>query len=158
MEIIKKNLKFSGPLKVRTHTTEIILHCTASKEGQDWSVESIHRLHLKNGWSGIGYNFVIGLDGTVYECRPVDRCGAHTVGHNSNSVGVCYVGGVDKNGRPKDTRTEEQKKSMYELVMYLKQMYPTAVVHCHNEFANKACPSFKIGQFIEELKEKNDTI
>lgn len=151
--IIKHNIKFKNKLSTRKKTDKIILHCTASREGQDWSVEGIHKLHLNNGWSGIGYNFVIYLDGTIHEGRPIDAVGAHCPPYNSTSVGIVYVGGVDSKLKPKDTRTGAQKQAMYELVDWLQSVYPDAQIHCHNEYANKACPSFKLEQFMSEFEQ-----
>lgn len=125
--------------------TKIILHCSATREGQDVSVETIRKWHLNRGWSDIGYHYVIYLDGSIHEGRPVNRSGAHTKGHNSKSIGVCYIGGVEKDGKtPKDTRTPEQDTALTNLITALLEMYPTATLHGHNEFANKACPSFDV--------------
>lgn len=133
---------------------EIILHCSATQEGRDFKAEDIDRWHKANGWKMIGYNYVIDLDGKVEEGRPIWMTGAHTIGHNSNSIGICYIGGVEKDNvkKPKDTRTIAQKESMYALVHQLLSLYGLSIkdVHCHNEFANKACPSFKIEQFRDE--------
>jgi N-acetylmuramoyl-L-alanine amidase len=125
--------------------TKIILHCSATREGQDVSVETIRKWHLNRGWSDIGYHYVIYLDGSIHEGRPVNRSGAHTKGYNSKSIGVCYIGGVEKDGKtPKDTRTPEQDTALTNLITALLEMYPTATLHGHNEFANKACPSFDV--------------
>jgi len=125
--------------------TKIILHCSATREGQDVSVETILKWHLNRGWSDIGYHYVIYLDGSIHEGRPVNRSGAHTKGYNSKSIGVCYIGGVEKDGKtPKDTRTPEQDTALTNLITALLEMYPTATLHGHNEFANKACPSFDV--------------
>lgn len=121
----------------------IIWHCSATPEGREVTVDEIRRWHVQDrGWSDIGYHYVIELDGTVQMGRPLARAGAHVVGHNHDSIGVCYVGGVDKNNKPKDTRTAAQRKALHELTVKLRQRYPGATVHGHNEFANKACPSF----------------
>ena len=89
---------------------EIIVHCSATPEGKDFHASDIDRWHKAQGWKCIGYNYVIDLDGTVEPGRPLNEIGAHTVGHNSNSIGICYIGGCAKDGRtPKDTRTPEQK-------------------------------------------------
>ena len=112
IQIQKSNIKFNGQLKKRSKTKMIIIHCTASKEGQKITVNDIHRWHLNNNWIGIGYNCVIDYDGTVYEGRPIECSGAHTTNYNSISVGIVYIGGLDKNGKVKDTRTTEQKESM----------------------------------------------
>ena len=144
MEIKKANLKFTNVLSKRKKTTEIIIHCTATKEGQDFSVESVHKMHLANGWSGIGYNYLIYRNGEIWEGRPEECSGAHTTDHNSKSVGICYVGGLDKNGKAKDTRTPQQIASMIWLCRLMHKKYPDATFHGHREFANKACPCFDV--------------
>ena len=123
---------------------KIILHCAATPEGRHVSVDTIRRWHLERGWSDIGYHFVIYLDGTIVPGRPVERSGAHTKGLNANSIGICYVGGVDATGRAKDTRTQAQLDSMERLISDLFEEYPNATLHGHNEFAAKACPSFDV--------------
>ena len=124
---------------------KIILHCAATKEGHDIKTETIKSWHVKgNGWSDIGYHFVIELDGTVKKGRPMHRSGAHTKGHNTGSIGVCYVGGIDIEKKPKDTRTEAQRTAMDELINELLTEYPNATIHGHNEFSAKACPSFDV--------------
>lgn len=125
---------------------EIILHCTATKEGQDYSVEQVRKWHLDRGFNDIGYHFLIRLDGTVEAGRPLETVGAHCKGHNANSIGIAYVGGLDKNGRPKDTRTLPQKEAMRRLVDDLKQYFPRLEVHCHNEYSTKACPCFSVSE------------
>jgi N-acetylmuramoyl-L-alanine amidase len=135
--------------------TKIILHCSATREGQDVSVETIRKWHLNRGWSDIGYHYVIYLDGSIHEGRPVNRSGAHTKGYNSKSIGVCYIGGVEKDGKtPKDTRTPEQDTALTNLITALLEMYPTATLHGHNEFANKACPSFDVQEEYKFLINK----
>lgn len=123
---------------------EIILHCTATKEGQDYSVEQVRQWHLDRGFNDIGYHYIIRLDGTVEAGRPLETVGAHCKGHNANSIGIAYVGGLDKNGRPKDTRTLPQKEAMRRLVDDLKQYFPRLVVHGHNEYSTKSCPCFSV--------------
>ena len=126
---------------------KIIIHCAATPEGRDVKMETIKSWHVKgNGWSDIGYHFVIELDGAVKNGRPLHRSGAHTKGHNATSIGICYVGGIDKDKKPKDTRTEAQRKAMDQLVDDLKMDHPTATIHGHNEFAAKACPSFDVSK------------
>lgn len=123
---------------------EIIIHCTATKEGEDVTVASIDAYHRSKGWNGIGYHYVIYRDGSVHKGRDLVKIGAHCQGHNSISVGVCYVGGLDSEGNPKDTRTAEQKASLAQLISELRQRFPNATVHGHREFANKACPCFNV--------------
>lgn len=151
MEIHNANLKFKNALSKRKTTTEIILHCTASVEGVDYTIPAIHNYHLSKGWAGIGYNYVIDINGLVWEGRPEDCVGAHVSGHNSKSIGVCYVGGLDKNKKAKDTRNAKQLKSMVELCRYLHQKYPKATFHGHYDFDNKACPCFNVKEWIESI-------
>lgn len=124
--------------------TEIIIHCSATKEGHPFFAADIDRWHKAQGWSGIGYHYVIDIDGKVETGRAEYQTGAHVKGHNANSIGICYIGGLDINDKPKDTRTPEQRKSLAELVARLKVKYPKATVHGHNEFSNKACPCFNV--------------
>lgn len=129
--------------KSRRTINEIIIHCTATPEGRECSVEEIRRWHKARGFTDIGYHYVIHLDGTIEPGRNVDIAGAHCTGHNTHSIGVVYVGGCAKDGKtPKDTRTEAQKASLASLLIDLRKLYPRAAIHGHRDFANKACPSF----------------
>lgn len=103
----------------------IVIHCTATKEGQNFRAKDIDRWHKERGWKMIGYNYVIGLDGRIEEGRPLTMNGAHCKGWNDHSIGIVYVGGLDKNGKSKDTRTFQQKLSMHLLVENLMEKYPT---------------------------------
>ena len=89
---------------------------------------------------------VIYLDGSIHPGRPEHLQGAHCKGHNANSIGICYIGGCDKQMKPADTRTPPQRKALADLVARLQQRYPGATVHGHNEFAAKACPSFNVSK------------
>ena len=141
--------------------TEIIVHCTATPEGNDTTVEAIRKMHMRDkGFSDIGYHYVVYLDGSIHEGRSVHQAGAHCSGHNSNSIGVVYVGGLEnipgvpyEKLPPKDTRTSAQKKALLKLVKALMKIYrlPSSRVFGHYQFANKACPSFKIEPFRREL-------
>ena len=131
---------------------EIIIHCSATREGQQVTVDTIRDWHLAKGWNDIGYHFYIDLDGTINKGRDIDKMGAHCKGHNRNSIGICYCGGVEADGKtPKDTRTQEQKDSLLNVLKTLKAMYPEAVIYSHNEFANKACPSFDATEEYENI-------
>lgn len=123
---------------------KIILHCSATKEGKNFTVKDIDEWHRQRGFKCIGYHYVIYLDGTVHKGRDESEVGAHCSGHNSFSIGICYIGGLDVNGKPKDTRTDKQKAAIKSLVAELKLKYPDATIHGHNEFANKACPCFDV--------------
>ena len=131
---------------------EIIVHCSATREDQQVSVDTIRDWHLARGWNDIGYHFYIDLDGTINKGRDIDKMGAHCKGHNRNSIGICYCGGVETDGKtPKDTRTQEQKDSLLNVLKTLKAMYPEAVIYSHSEFAAKACPSFDATEEYENI-------
>ena len=144
------------PKKSRRRITDIVIHCTASAFGKDLSVDDIRKMHKAQGWSDIGYHYVVTLDGKVHEGRDVDIIGAHVGGHNSNSIGVVYVGGLDKKGKAADTRNDAQKAGLLSLLMDLRKLYPTARISGHRDFSPdlnhngivepweriKECPSF----------------
>ena len=127
---------------------KIIIHCSATQEGKEISASTIDKWHKKRGWRGIGYHYVVGLDGMIEYGRPITEPGAHVKGHNKGSIGICYIGGVeaergsDGDWVAKDTRTPEQKESLLLLLKTLKKMHTSATIHGHNEFAAKSCPCF----------------
>lgn len=127
---------------------KIIIHCTSTKEGVNITPSQIKLWHLQRGFSDIGYHYVITLDGNVHIGRELRVIGAHTKGHNKHSIGICYVGGIDKYGKPKDTRTDAQRDSLLRLLRHLKGIYTDATIHGHNEFANKACPCFDVSSLV----------
>lgn len=136
--------------KSRRRIDEIIVHCTASREGQALTVEQIRQNHIRNrGFSDIGYHYCVYLDGTVHPGRNIDIAGAHATNHNAHSIGVVYVGGLENRHdvpyaqlKPKDTRTEAQKASLLALLVDLRKLYPTARIIGHRDVSEKACPSF----------------
>lgn len=123
---------------------EIIVHCSATPEGRDVKMETVKGWHVnERGWSDIGYHWIIELDGSIHKGREESSSGAHAKGHNKESIGVCYIGGVDADMNPKDTRTDKQKESLHCLIMEdLKGRYPDAMVIGHSDVSSKACPSF----------------
>lgn len=122
---------------------ELIVHCSATPEGKDFTVNDIRKWHLARGFSDVGYHYVIYRDGSIHVGRNESVSGAHCTGHNTISIGICYIGGVAKDGKtPKDTRTDAQKKALIELLRELKGKYPKAKIYPHYKFAAKACPSF----------------
>lgn len=131
--------------------TEIIVHCSDTPEGRDDRAADIDRWHKQRGFDGIGYHYVIDLYGTIEAGRDIERVGAHAQGHNANSIGICYIGGADKNMKPKDTRTEAQKQSLRLLIKFLKLKYKDAKVFGHRDFAQKACPCFDAKKEYEDL-------
>jgi N-acetylmuramoyl-L-alanine amidase len=139
------NLEVFGLKKSKRSIDKIFIHCSATPEGREHDVEDIRLWHTSKGWRDVGYHYVVKLDGTVEEGRSINLDGAHARGHNEGSIAVCYIGGLTKSGKtPKDTRTQAQIDSLHELLTNLSNVYPKATLHGHNEFANKACPSFDV--------------
>ena len=131
-------LNAETPMQTQTATV-------TKPEGKDFTVEDIRRWHLARKFADIGYHYVIYRDGSVHKGRAENIAGAHCLGHNAHSIGICYIGGVAKDGKtPKDTRTPQQKLALRQLVQQLQFVYPHAAVHGHNEYSNKACPSFNV--------------
>lgn len=118
----------------------IVIHCSATAEGNNYKAADIDRWHREKGYNMIGYHYVIDLDGSVEIGRPLSMAGAHCIdkglsktSYNSHSVGICYIGGLDYNGKPKDTRTDAQKESMRTLVERLCEKYPIKEVIGHRD-------------------------
>ena len=140
--------------KSKRKINKIIIHCSATPEGEDRTVEQIRKDHKAQGWSDIGYHYIIYRDGSIHTGRDVDIQGAHCAdnGGNIGSIGICYIGGLEarrkgvayKDLRDKDTRTEQQKASLLSLLMDLRIQYPTAVIYGHRDLDEhgKKCPSF----------------
>ena len=131
----------------------IILHCSATTSRADIDVETIRKWHTSEprNWSDVGYHFVIKTDGTIQNGRPLSRAGAHARKHNHN-IGVCYVGGVNDDGKPEDNMTEKQEAAFIQLVSYLRLILGKPYeIAGHNEFSNKACPSFNVKTKFKHL-------
>lgn len=127
--------------------TRIILHCSATREGDNISTDTIRDWHVRgNGWRDIGYHFIVLNDGkgTIDHGRSVSIPGAHVKGENHDSIGVCYIGGLDVDGNVKDTMTDIQQMKFIELVNALRMVFGDLPIYGHNEFSAKACPSFKV--------------
>ena len=130
---------------------EIIIHCADTPEGRDDKAADIRRWHKAQGWNDIGYHYIIDLDGTIEPGRPVETAGAHCAGHNANSIGICYVGGCNKEMKPKDTRTDAQKAALLLLLKFLRAKYPEAKIYGHRDFSDKPCPCFDAKTEYENL-------
>lgn len=136
--------------------TELVLHCSATREGQHVTVADIDRWHRDRGFKKIGYHYVIYLDGSIHAGRDLEEVGAHVTGHNATTIGICYIGGLDAAGNPRDTRTPEQKAAIVYLLESLREKFPTARICGHRDFSPdkngngkiepneyiKACPCF----------------
>lgn len=129
----------------------IIVHCTATRAGVDVHADAVDACHRQRGFRKIGYHYLICLDGSIERGRDDAEIGAHCIGHNATSLGVCYVGGLDKNGKPADTRTPAQSIALRKLVARLCADYKVRSVHSHRDFAAKACPCFDATKEFADL-------
>ena len=140
----------------------IIVHCSATKAGQDFTATDIDRWHRERGFNGIGYHYVVRLDGKLEKGRDVSLAGAHCKGWNKRSIGICYIGGLDENGRPTDTRTNVQNRVLYQIIMDLQREYNILQMLGHRDTSPdlngdgviepyeyvKACPCFDVREFL----------
>lgn len=143
----------------------IIIHCSATKAGQDFRAKDIDKMHRARNFTQIGYNYIIELDGTIEKGRPLTIDGAHCLGYNNHSVGICYIGGLDQNGRPADTRTPAQKEAIRKLVGDLCKQYEIIEVLGHRDTSPdinnngivessewiKRCPCFEVRDEFENF-------
>lgn len=145
----------------------IIIHCSATKAGQNFTATDIDRWHRERGFNGIGYHYVIRLDGKLEKGRDVSLSGAHCKGWNERSIGICYIGGLDENGRLADTRTNAQKRVLYQMIMDLQREYNILQVLGHRNTSPdlngdgiiepyeyvKVCPCFDVREFLRNGRE-----
>ena len=137
--------------------TEIIVHCSATPDGKDYTVDDIRRWHKQRGYSDVGYHYIVYRNGQLVQGRNVNIIGAHASGHNAHSIGICYIGGMNaENTQPEDTRTLKQKARLLSLLVDLRKLYPNARIIGHRDLSEdkngdgiidssewmKACPSF----------------
>lgn len=132
---------------------EIIVHCSATRpnwlDGKSTAakVREIKLWHTRDrGWKDIGYHWVIDRDGTVARGRPEEQVGAHTIGRNVGTIGVCLIGG---HGSSADDRfdenfTPEQDRALRALISDLRRRYGVLALSGHNQWAAKACPGFNV--------------
>ena len=146
--------------------TRVFIHCSATREGQDIDAATIRKWHLAQGWKDIGYHFVIRLDGSIERGRPENTTGSHVAGFNTGSIGVVYVGGLDTQGKPKDTRTPAQLLAMRHLCKALASEYPKARFMGHRDASPdkdrdgviekhewlKECPCFDVKSWWESVR------
>lgn len=122
--------------------TKLIVHCSATPNDRNITVEEIRSWHLARGWSDIGYHYVISRDGKILCGRPVGIAGAHCQGHNFDSVGVCLVGDDEFN--------PVQFKALQNLYAMLKGFYPDMKAFGHRDFTDlKTCPNFEVKDYLK---------
>jgi hypothetical protein len=145
----------------------IILHCSATYEGVDVSAKDIDKWHKARGWSMIGYHRVIRLDGTVENGRPFFRRGAHVAGNNTNTLGFCMIGGLDSEGKPKNTFSQEQYNTlMLEIINARKICQNITTIDGHRDHSPdlngdgiitrdewiKECPCFDVAKWLKDIR------
>ncbi len=145
---------------MREETEFIVVHCSATPPSMDIGVAEIRQWHMESGWSDIGYARVVRRDGTAEDGRDLDpdapgynEIGAHVLGYNYLSVGICLVGGVDEDGVPEDNFTSEQMESLRRELHFCKILFPKADIVGHNDLdKNKACPCFDLKTWLSTVK------
>ena len=145
----------------------IVIHCSGTKVNHRYSFEQCRHDHIRhNKWSDIGYHYYIEKDGTIHKGRDEAVKGAHVKDHNAHSIGVCYEGGLDQNGRACDTRTPEQLISMEHIIADLHSRYPRAIILGHRDLSPdlngdgqitpdeylKQCPCFDATRYYHQYQ------
>lgn len=130
----------------------IIVHCSATRCNRPFTVDALIRCHAAR-FGFTGYHYYITRDGTVTQTRHEQLVGAHAQGYNAHSLGVCYEGGYDEQGRTADTRTEAQRQALLSLLQRLKRQHPEAQIVGHRDLpgVRKACPCFDATEEYREV-------
>lgn len=130
----------------------IFIHCAATTASMDIGRHEIDQWHRERGFSGIGYHYVIRRNGQLEYGRSEAQVGAHVEGFNAKSIGVCMVGGVERqNGRlvARDNFTTAQWAELKRLAQELHRKYPMAKILGHRDVnAGKECPSFSVRDWL----------
>lgn len=135
----------------------IFVHCTAGPQTQ--SVATIQNYWKKvKKWDNPGYHYIIKPDGEIVPLQPEDKPSNGVAGYNSTSINVCYIGGVNKQGKAIDNRTEAQKQSLITILTELKSRYPDAEIMGHRDIWGpdpskwkKMCPCFNAKEEYKEI-------
>jgi N-acetyl-anhydromuramyl-L-alanine amidase AmpD len=136
----------------------LVVHCSATREDHTYTLEQLLNDHQRRGFTHVGYHFYIRRNGYIYATRPLRMPGAHCLGYNHNSIGICYEGGLDMNGQAKDTRTKRQRQQLQRAIALLCLRYPHLRVVGHRDLSPdsngdgiispnewlKACPCFNV--------------
>ena len=143
----------------------IVVHCSATRVDRDITARDIDSFHRVRGFSSWGYHYYVRKDGSLEKMRDESEPGAHAYGHNRDSIGLCYEGGLDVNGRPADTRTAAQKRTLVALLRSLRADYPGARIVGHRDLSpdvngngrvdkwerTKECPCFDAAEEYADL-------
>ena len=127
----------------------IVVHCSATRADRDFTENDLEVCHRHRGFNGAGYHFYIRKNGDIKNTRPLEKPGAHALGYNARSIGICYEGGLDESGKTADTRTPEQKERLRELLWKLHTLFPHAFIVGHRDLpgVKKACPCFSCDEY-----------
>lgn len=142
----------------------IVVHCSATRADRDFTENDLEVCHRHRGFNGAGYHFYIRKNGDIKNTRPLEKPGAHALGYNAHSIGICYEGGLGVRYRPADTRTEWQKHSLRVLIRTLLMDYPGCRVCGHRDLSPdrngdgrispeewvKECPCFEVTSKLYE--------
>ena len=132
----------------------IVIHCSATRVDRTLTAFDLETLHRRRGFNGTGYHYYIRKDGTTLLTHPIERIGAHVKGFNASSIGICYEGGLNEDGKPADTRTAAQRFALIDLLTILRHQYPEAQIAGHYQLSasiHKACPCFDPRKEYSEL-------
>lgn len=142
-------------MDTRTKTDYIVIHCAATPPQMDVDISTIAEWHKARGFKTVGYHFFIKRDGTRQKGREINAVGAHVVGFNHNSVGICMAGGMDRHAKtPENNFTDAQWATLYLTLKELHEEFPRAVIVGHRDLnAGKACPSFDVSEYVEDKPE-----
>lgn len=146
----------------------IVIHCSATREDRSYSPQNLERDHKARGFNSAGYNFYIRKTGEVVKMRPLELIPAHARGYNRHSIGICYEGGLDAFGKPKDTRTDAQKEAIVRLLIELNKFFPQSKIVGHRDLSpdlngngiieahewTKLCPCFDASQEYKHISSK----
>lgn len=131
---------------------ELVVHCSATPAGKAFRAADIDKWHRAQGWNGIGYHYVIPLDGSIEPGRELEVVGSHVQGHNADSIGICYIGGMNaQNTAAQDTLNPRQADALELVLRGLRAKFPGAKILGHRDFAGvkKACPSFDVAAWCK---------
>lgn len=123
----------------------LVVHCSATRVNIPFTEKQLLQCHLQRGFKCIGYHFYVTKDGVLHQTRPMSEIGAHALGFNLHSLGICYEGGLNEDGKPADTRTGLQKETLRRALGELKMLFPGAKIVGHYQLSanvHKACPCF----------------
>ena len=151
--------------KVNRKINLIVVHCSATRVDRDYTPDQLERDHRARGFNSAGYHFYIRKNGYVHPLRPLEMIGAHVLGYNRDSVGICYEGGIGTGRKPADTRTAEQKASLLRVLKELRGIFPNAEILGHRDLSPdlngngviephewiKMCPCFDAGKEYKNI-------